>query len=576
MLIVLSTQIGDGEINSLPSNFFVNNLLSLVALHGDSERGNIECDNCAGADPPVSRCTACCHFLCEFCTQAHRRARSTRAHKLMSLEDTKKAGPSAVVRPSLCREHEGEMLKLFCETCDEAICRDCTIVEHRNHNYIFVKDAFAKSKMSMWKILEVTKSKVHILEEALKAVLDMKKSVKSSAEKREQEVKTYFKQCLAMLENRLEVLVSEINDAQRAKMNDLETQQEYLEMALGVVKSSVEFTQDAFENGGQVEVLSMKKQVSARLEELNSKKWQLEPYADDTFTFETGDKFKTMLPYIGNISHVTTYAGSSVLTMGHGSEGVMYNPLCGQLLEFTITAKTYSGMERIEGGDICVVEIQDPDLDCETVDDVQDNEDGTYRFQYTPVTMGQYYMSVKLNGFPLQGSPFTWLAEEWDLMIVSSSILPCLSLNKLRAECAYYKSYYKEYRATVSGSVGFNVGQHSWKVRISSKTWQKFGLGCFDSELRESGKVLRSDSGDQWTWYSASHKYQPSLGVQESLLTHVTIGDIIEVYLDCDNNRLSMYNQNTGQSDTWDEVNGEVFPVFYLDSCGDKIFLDLS
>ena len=166
----------------------MNNLLSVVALHEESETRKLECDICDTGDPPAKRCTTCSHFLCEFCTQAHRRARNTRSHNLVSLEEAKKMGSVAVTKPAICKEHDGEVIKLFCDTCEEAICRDCTIVKHRDHKYTFVKDAFSKGKESLLKSLADTKGKADVLERAVKGVLEMKKSVHSRADQTKQEV----------------------------------------------------------------------------------------------------------------------------------------------------------------------------------------------------------------------------------------------------------------------------------------------------------------------------------------------------------------------------------------------------
>ncbi|XP_078345274.1 tripartite motif-containing protein 2-like [Oculina patagonica] len=72
------TEVPNGDVKSLPSNFLINNLLSI--------RGN---------------------------NQSH-------------------ASPS-------CEKHDGEIFKLFCQTCQQLICRDCTIIDHRNHKYNFIK-----------------------------------------------------------------------------------------------------------------------------------------------------------------------------------------------------------------------------------------------------------------------------------------------------------------------------------------------------------------------------------------------------------------------------------------------------
>ena len=266
------TQIPKGEVDSLPVNFFLNNLLSVVSLHGDSGSSNLECDSCESGDPPVNRCTTCGHFLCEFCTQAHQRGRGTSSHHVMSLEDAKQMGSVAVRKPIFCKEHDGELLKLFCETCDEAICRDCTIVQHREHKYTFVKDAFTKGKESVMKVLSETRAKASVLKEALDGVSEMKASVQSHAQQTVQEIVYCFKELTAGLNTRCGELIHGVEKMKKAKLKCLEIQQGELETALGSVESSIEFTERALENGSEVEILNMRKQMSGRLQELNSAK----------------------------------------------------------------------------------------------------------------------------------------------------------------------------------------------------------------------------------------------------------------------------------------------------------------
>ena len=38
-------------------------------------------------------------------------------------------------RPVFCPFHKKEQLKLYCETCDKLTCRDCQLLEHKEHRY---------------------------------------------------------------------------------------------------------------------------------------------------------------------------------------------------------------------------------------------------------------------------------------------------------------------------------------------------------------------------------------------------------------------------------------------------------
>ena len=295
----------------------------MVALHKDSGNGSLECDICDSGDPPVNRCTTCSHFLCEVCTQGHQRARITRSHSLISLEEAKKMGSVAVTKPSLCNEHEGEVMKLFCETCEKAICRDCTIVKHRDHKYNFVKDAFPKGKESLLKILSETKTKEPVLKEAVDGVMEMKKKVHTCAEQTVQEIINHFNELSACLDARRGELIDKVEEHKKAKLKSLEIQQEELETALGSVQSSVEFTERAFENGSEVEILNMRKQMSSRLQDLNSARWQVEPCVDDGLEFQSRYQLKNEIATFGVVANVVKPKGWSYCVK---KEAVPYSP----------------------------------------------------------------------------------------------------------------------------------------------------------------------------------------------------------------------------------------------------------
>ena len=556
----------------------------MVSLHGDSGSGNLECDNCDSGDPPVNRCPTCCHFLCEFCTAGHKRGRSTKTHRLMSLEEAKEEGPVAVIRPSLCKEHDGEILKLFCETCDEAICRDCTIVKHREHKYTFVKDAFSKGKESVLKIMSETKAKVSVLKEALDGVAEVKRSVQSHAEQTVQEVFSCFQELTACLNTRCNELICRVEELKKTKLKSLEIQQGELETALGSVQSSIEFTERALENGSEVDILNMRKQMSCRLQELNSAKWQLEPSAHDCFKFCPDDQLKQALPSFGDVTDVFTHAGSSTVTMGHGSEGVMYNTLNGQLIEFLITAKELNGGTRTEGGDVFEVEISTQEGELVFNIPAVDCGNGTYSFCFTPVHgVMEYQLSVKLNGCHVMGSPFAWVNEIWNLYTQvhddygyshgRSSCYIQLTEDNMKATVQqgeetydvynYPQAGYYNYRVdevvfhcdskwTVFGSCSFGSGKHSWKACISGNFTAGFAFGV--------GGIPQNQHphDSHWTW---------------SAISNCMNNDVTEFYLDCDNKTLMMYNQRTRQPHTLRRIQGEMHPMFELCCIGDEVTL---
>ena len=381
----------------------------MVALHEESENRKLECDICDSGDPPANRCTTCSYFLCAFCTQAHQRARNTRSHNLVSVE-----GSAAVTKSAVCKEHDGEVIKLFCNTCEEAICRDCTIVEHRDHKYTFVKDAFSKGKESLLKALADTKEKADVLEKAVKGVLEMKRSVHSCANQTKQEVVECCDELTDCIAARKTYLVDRVEEFEKAKLKSLDVQQEQLEKALASVQSSVQFTEKAVENGSEVEILNTRKQIFSQLQDLKLAKWQLEPCVNESLSFTGNGHLKEDISTFGIVSDVVTDAGMSTVTMENGPEGVMYSSLCGQPVKFSIIAKESNGRRRKEGGDIfkAFVNTANPLRSQVKQIPVKDCGNGTYSFCHTPMETGFFELSVQLKGSHIRESPFQWSVRD--------------------------------------------------------------------------------------------------------------------------------------------------------------------
>ena len=591
----------------------------MVALHLNLGRGNFECDSCDSSDAPVNRCATCCQFLCEVCTAAHKRGRGTKTHHLMSLEEAKDEGPIAVVRPSFCKEHEGEMHKLFCETCDEAACRDCTIIKHRDHKCIFIKDYFANEKDIITKFLSETKTKASTLQDAVSGISEMKRNIQTHAEQTVQNVTNVFHDLTASLNTRLEELTNEVEEMKKAKLNSLDVQQEELELALGIVQSSVKFTEKAFKHGSEVEILNMRKQISSRLQELNTAIWQLEPCADDAVKFDADNQLKQGIETFGVITNVVTHASASVVAMCHGYEGVMYTTICGQPVEFTIIAKERNGQKRTEGGDHFTA-CCDNGNEVKMLD-VTDCKDGTYTFSYTPEHEGQYKLVVKLMGHDVVGSPFSWLVEKWRLLSIagnsegniqlteenltaqyklgasgvtfrnrfvkspsgfsfpsSGSTVSTSSLASDDASKGYHRSTDRPFGANrwpyVVSSFCFSTGKHLCKAKLIGNIQDGFSFGVISSSQGSHGTLAKL--GNWWLWNSMQMKHlcsSSNIPVRQSSINHCTSNDIIEMYLDCDDGTLMMYNQRTKESDIWHEVQGDVCPVFYMTTDGDQVSL---
>ena len=120
------------------SNEFVSNVdpnLSSDSSKSADEQVKI-CTGCEENVPATSYCVECSEYLCDQCVQAHRRVKITKEHTIQPKDEANKTDDVSfgnMEKVMLCPLHKNEPLKLYCDTCDKLTCRDCQLLEHKEH-----------------------------------------------------------------------------------------------------------------------------------------------------------------------------------------------------------------------------------------------------------------------------------------------------------------------------------------------------------------------------------------------------------------------------------------------------------
>ncbi|XP_022794828.1 tripartite motif-containing protein 45-like [Stylophora pistillata] len=343
-------KITEGDVEKLQSNFWVNNFMTLLSMQDSnmaSSQNTLLCDHCDSGDPAVSRCTNCCVFMCEFCVTAHKRITATRSHEIFSLQEVRKVGSKALVKPAFCEKHSGELLKLFCQTCQKTICRDCTIVDHREHKYDFVADIAEKEKSSVRAILEKCITKERAVAEALKAVQNMKSCVLTKISEVNQQVDNFIDRQAKILENHRAKLKFEAITQGRVTVKQLDNQADGLSSLLAQLRSGIDFTNQTIADGDDIKLLSLKTQLVQRLSQLNSSQDQLTPCQIDTIKL----KVKRSIDDEGELAEVRYQQCDPqrcTISM-NGSEGVLYQTRNNENVHFILIIKDETG-DRVTGG----------------------------------------------------------------------------------------------------------------------------------------------------------------------------------------------------------------------------------
>lgn len=92
-------------IEAFPLNFFINNMLTVLAVQNPTK-----CTNCEDSSQATARCLDCVENLCTNCVFAHKRIRQTKDHRILTFEEIQANEVKDIIRcPSFCSVHPREV-----------------------------------------------------------------------------------------------------------------------------------------------------------------------------------------------------------------------------------------------------------------------------------------------------------------------------------------------------------------------------------------------------------------------------------------------------------------------------------
>ncbi|XP_002741201.1 E3 ubiquitin-protein ligase TRIM71-like [Saccoglossus kowalevskii] len=418
--------LGDNGIDSLPSNYLLNNILDVVGTQDeDLENGfGVDrltdkqrlCSSCDDIRIATSLCRECNEHLCDRCVSAHQRVRLTKEHTIVQLNDSFSftrsspfvTSPLQTVTqqlptdraPSYCEIHEHEVLRLYCDTCSKAICRECTMQDHRGHSCVYLQDAVQNCKSITGRLLSDAKMGVRAMEESIAMTQNMSERVEARTQAVATEVRSTIRRHILALEERERELLRRVEKIRQVKSKSLHTQGEDLRRALINMAQCIESVEAALQSGTDIDVLKTKDRMVCQLQELKALRGHLQPHEDDTVLFTPPDAaLHTAINALGIISS-SGYAPNSTAS-GDG----LKRALRGKISVFMVQAKDHQGESRCVGGDQVNVIIHGPEGGLYHAE-VIDRQNGTYTVSYRPQVEGQHIISVTIKGKHVIDSPF--------------------------------------------------------------------------------------------------------------------------------------------------------------------------
>lgn len=240
---LMSLDITDGHYVKCPECSVVTHLGSLIdnlfdikphptMTNGEEKEVEEKLKFCMGCEDNVPAsffCLECSEWLCDQCTQAHKRVKITKDHTieakevaLMRSEDGPIHVDNKTVHPAfMCQIHPMEQLKLYCCTCHKMTCRDCQLLEHKDHKYQFLQEAATSYREVLGSLLMKIKEKQLYIDNAKNLIEKRNKEISQKETFVINEIKAFAVSLISEINHKCKQLVGDLQSICLAKKRQL-------------------------------------------------------------------------------------------------------------------------------------------------------------------------------------------------------------------------------------------------------------------------------------------------------------------------------------------------------------------
>ena len=249
---------------AFPVAFHINSLKEVYSLMKKvTEPQQVTCDVCTVANAN-GYCKDCNQFLCQNCHDTHKKFGAFTNHQLTSLDEIATSASQLIhgkqEKAMNCSKHD-RSFKIFCETCEELICRDCTIGDHKNHDCTPIKDSYNKHRQVLETGLNPVKKMMDDIVNVVTALTKRENEVKKQGDMVKQEIHVMVEKMIEKLQQSERQLTREVETATDSKLQVLSGQKKSAEMSLSRLKDCKEFVEQSLKTGSHQQVLMSKKQM---------------------------------------------------------------------------------------------------------------------------------------------------------------------------------------------------------------------------------------------------------------------------------------------------------------------------
>ena len=541
-----------GGVPGLQGAFYIHYLFDFQdALKKVSSSKQTMCNKCKKREA-TGFCRTC-GFVCQRCVETHQEWDDLKPHEIIDL-DTLTGDVTTLVPPlkktPFCSKHQETKADLYCETCDELICRDCIVRVHRDHQYDLVPESFAKQEKVIVDSLKPVEEQIATLERAVESVHTRSAAVVEQKTAVVAEIRTAMAHLRQALEVRETELVGQAEQTAQQKLKTLAAQRDGFELQLGQLRSCQDFVEESRHTCSQGEILRMKsplvKQVNDLTGSFKPETLVLAEQADMVFANSLPELVKTCQQF--GMVYCHPVCPEKCRASGEGIKVATR----GQTVAVSVEALGREGEAYLGPVDSLRCELVASDGSSRVRGTVKRRNQNIYDISYQPQVTGEHQLHILIEERPILNSPFT-------VTVLPNFTAPTSIIGDLKGPYGVAAGEGGEvvvaelssHRISIIsgngekksfGTHGSGPGQFSCPTGIAiDNRGNIFVADHLNHQLSSAGEHLRTVG----TWGRGPLEFQCPRGITVHPLTG-------KVYVaDCDNHRIQVLNSDLTYSSSF-------------------------
>ena len=400
----MSCPVPDKGVASLPPSFIINNLIEVYGLLKKvSDHQHASCDICD--DNNADRyCKQCAKFLCPQCLHHHNNWKPHTSHQIICLDEVASSVyllPQAKPDPTMiCTDHN-EPLKVFCNTCQQLICRDCTVKKHKDHDYDLVTDTYKQHKDAIVQSsLRPLNQEFDRLQEARLILITRRNKISQQCETAIEEIDHTITQ-INHLDETGRKLKKDATLALKHKDSVLDQQIKEIDTAIDQVSEYRDHVDQCVKVGTPQQLLLTKPQITSHSQNVikSVKDKTFAPLEQADIRLVKSDKINQIHNNIGTVEYTSLRLARLKVSRRH-------IPLSGRESTITISLSLSNSSPAPVPLSLINCHLTPPDNTCPIQCSIKESSQlGQFNVVFTPAIRGLHQLHVTINDNEIPDSP---------------------------------------------------------------------------------------------------------------------------------------------------------------------------